>query len=150
MCQFCIGLRNTTCVLSWSFKNTMYFLQLIYFTLYSTKQIKPHEHYLLSTNGRVKRSQSPNYPKIKKKNHSTTIKIYNHHWIYPLQPPTPTSVHPKKKITGPPPTVVHSKILCPYNILTPTPLPEKIDGCGSRPVIISPFSHERRVASNKY
>ena len=85
----------------------------------------------------------------KKKNHSTTIKIYGHHWIYPRQPPTPTLVHPKK-ITGPPPMVVHSKILCPYNILTPTPLPEKIDGCGSRPVIISLFSHERRVASNKY
>ena len=93
-------------------------------------------------------TQVPN-PKKKKKNHSTTVKIYSHHQIHPRQPPTPTSIHLKKN-HKPPPTVVHSKIFYPYDISTPTPVPEKKKLLSPYPWLSSwPKSHQLEKKKKK-
>ena len=88
-------------------------------------------------------------PKKKKKNHSTTVKIYSHHQIHPRQPPTPTSIHPKKNHKVPP-TVVHSKIFYPYDISKPTPVPEKKKLLSPYPWLSSwPKSHQLEKKKKK-
>ena len=101
----------------------------LYAPLYSPPNISSHvDKKLLNTNRRLNRvnfffpihalkSKPPTPPKKKKNTGS-------HQWISLAT--NPYFYTPKNKITKPPPTVVHKKILSPYNIPTPTLVLEKM------------------------
>ena len=108
----------------------------LYATLYTLSNIPSHvDRSLLNTNESLNRvnfffpihvpksKQPPTTPPPKKKKKKNTG---SHQWISLAT--NPYFYTPKNKITKPPPTVVHKKILSTCNIPTPTLVQGRLNG----------------------